>query len=371
MIIGVPREIKDSEYRVGMVPAGVYTLAKLGHTVLVEVGAGLGSGMTDDEYEKSGAKLVATAKEIYERSDMIVKVKEPLPPEYGLIRKDQIIYTYFHFAASRELTDAMIKTGAICIAYETMEDNKRTLPLLTPMSEVAGRMSIQEGAKYLERPNEGRGILLGGIPGVEPGNVTIIGGGVVGANAAKMAAGIGANVTILDTSLDRLRYLDDVLPDNVTTLFSNAFNIREQIKMADLVVGAVLIPGAKAPKLITKGDLSYMKQGAVIVDVAIDQGGCVETAKPTTHKNPTYIVDGVLHYCVANMPGAVGRTSTFGLTNATARFAAEIAKRGWKDAAKVHLEIRTGLNIVRGKVTYGAVAEAFGIEHAPVESMLA
>lgn len=370
MIIGVPREIKDSEYRVGMVPATAYSLTQQGHTVLVEVGAGLGSGINDDEYEKVGAKLVATAKEIYDKSDMIVKVKEPLASEYKLIRKDQIIYTYFHFAASKELTDAMISTGAVCIAYETMEDAKRTLPLLTPMSEVAGRMSIQEGAKYLERPNEGRGILLGGVPGVEPGKVVILGGGVVGTNAAKMAAGTGAQVTILDISLDRLRYLDDVLPANVTELYSNPFNVREQIRTADLVVGAVLIPGAKAPKLITREDLSYMKQGAVIVDVAIDQGGCVETAKATTHKNPTYIVDGVVHYCVANMPGAVGRTSTFALTNATSRFAIEIARMGWKEAAKKFLEVKTGLNVVKGKVVYKAVAEAFSLEHTPVESVV-
>ncbi|MCC6151157.1 MAG: alanine dehydrogenase [Planctomycetes bacterium] len=370
MIIGVPREIKDSEYRVGMVPATVYSLVQQGHTVLVEVSAGLGSGINDEEYEKVGAKLTATAKEIYDKAEMIVKVKEPLAAEYKLIRKDQIVYTYFHFAAAKELTDAMIATGAVCIAYETMEDAKRTLPLLTPMSEVAGRMSIQEGAKYLERPNEGRGILLGGVPGVEPGKVVILGGGVVGTNAAKMAAGTGAQVTILDISLDRLRYLDDVLPANVTELHSNPFNIREQIRTADLVVGAVLIPGAKAPKLVTRADLSYMKQGAVIVDVAIDQGGCVETAKPTTHKNPTYIVDGVVHYCVANMPGAVGRTSTFALTNATSRFALEIANNGWKAASKKHLEVRTGLNVVGGKVVYKAVAEAFGMTYTPVESVL-
>ncbi len=366
MIVGVPREIKNHEYRVGMVPAGVNALVEAGHKVVVEVGAGLGSGIPDADYEAAGAKLVGTAKEVFDQADMIVKVKEPLPAEYGLIRKGQIVYTYFHYAASRELTEAMIKTGAITIAYETMEDKRGTLPLLTPMSEVAGRMSIQEGAKYLERPTEGRGILLGGVPGVEAGNVVIIGGGVVGTNAAKMAAGIGARVTILDVSLDRLRYLDDVLPPNVTELYSNAYNIRECIKHADLVVGAVLIPGAKAPSLIRREDLSSMKQGAVIVDVAVDQGGCVETTKPTTHANPTYIVDGVVHYCVANMPGAVGRTSTFALTNATSRFAIEIAKLGWKEAAKKHVEVRTGLNVVEGKVTYKAVAEAFGMEYVPL-----
>jgi alanine dehydrogenase len=367
MIVGIPREIKDHEYRVGMVPAGVHSLVEAGHKVLVEVGAGLGSGIPDEDYEVAGAQLVATAKEVFETADMIVKVKEPLPPEYELIRPGQIVYTYFHFAASRELTEAMLKTGSINIAYETMEDTRRTLPLLTPMSEVAGRMSIQQGAKYLERPTEGRGILLGGVPGVEPGKVVIIGGGVVGTNAAKMAAGIGARVTIMDVNLDRLRYLDDVLPKNVFSIFSNAYNIREEIREADLVVGAVLIPGAKAPNLIRREDLSDMKQGAVIVDVAVDQGGCVETTRPTTHSNPTYIVDGVVHYCVANMPGAVGRTSTFALTNATTPFALEIANRGWQEASRKYLEVRTGVNVVEGKITYQAVAEAFDMEYSPLE----
>ena len=363
MIIGVPREIKDHEYRVGMVPAGVHSMVESGHKVLVEIGAGLGSGILDDDYEAAGAKLVATAKEVFDGADMIIKVKEPQPVEYGMIRKGQIVYTYFHYAASRELTEAMVKTGAVTVAYETMEDKRGGLPLLTPMSEVAGRMSIQEGAKYLERPTEGRGILLGGVPGVEPGNVVIIGGGVVGTNAAKMAAGLGARVTILDVSLDRLRYLDDVLAPSVVEIYSNTYNIREAIRHADLVVGAVLIPGAKAPSLIRKEDLSTMKQGAVIVDVAVDQGGCVETTRATTHSNPTYIVDGVVHYCVANMPGAVGRTSTFALSNATGRFALEIAKLGWKEATRKHLEVRTGINVVDGKVTYKAVAEAFGMEY--------
>ena len=366
MKVGIPREIKDHEYRVGMVPAGVHALVQAGHEVFVEVGAGLGSGILDEDFEAAGAKLLATAQEIYGTADMIVKVKEPLPPEYELIKKDQIVYTYFHFAASRELTEAMLKTGAVCIAYETMEDKQGGLPLLTPMSEVAGRMSVQEGAKFLERPTEGRGILLGGVPGVEPGKVVIIGGGVVGTNAAKMAAGIGARVTIMDIDLDRLRYLDDVLPANVIEIYSNAYNIREEINSADLVIGAVLIPGAKAPSLIRREDLSDMKQGAVIVDVAVDQGGCVETTKPTTHSNPTYIVDGVVHYCVANMPGAVGRTSTFALTNATSRFGLEIAKLGWKEAAKKHGEIRTGVNVVDGKITYEAVAQAFDMEYTPL-----
>lgn len=367
MKVGIPREIKNHEYRVGMVPAGVHALSQAGHQVFVEVGAGLGSGILDEDFEAAGAKLLATAKEVFDAADMIVKVKEPQPVEYDLIKKDQIVYTYFHFAASKELTEGMLKTGAVCIAYETMVDRRGTLPLLTPMSEVAGRMSVQEGAKYLERPTEGRGILLGGVPGVEPGKVVIIGGGVVGTNAAKMAAGIGARVTIMDVSLDRLRYLDDVLPANVVEIFSNAYNIREEIRTADLVIGAVLIPGAKAPSLIRREDLADMKQGAVIVDVAVDQGGCVETTKATTHSNPTYIIDGVVHYCVANMPGAVGRTSTFALTNATTRFAVEIAKLGWQEAAKKWGEIHTGLNVVGGKVTYAAVAEAFGMEYAPLE----
>jgi alanine dehydrogenase len=366
MIVGIPREIKDHEYRVGMVPAGVHALVEAGHKVLVEVGAGLGSGIQDDDYEFAGAKLVATAKEVFDGADMIVKVKEPQPAEYAMIRPGQIVYTYFHFAASRELTEGMVKTGAICVAYETMEDRRGGLPLLTPMSEVAGRMSIQQGAKYLERPTEGRGILLGGVAGVEPGNVVIIGGGVVGTNAAKMAAGLGARVTVLDVNLDRLRYLDDVLPPNVVEIYSNAYNIREAIRHADLVVGAVLIPGAKAPSLIRRADLADMKQGAVIVDVAVDQGGCVETTRPTTHSAPTYIVDGVVHYCVANMPGAVGRTSTFALTNATGRFAIEIAKRGWKEAAKAYQEVRTGINVAEGEITYQAVAEAFDLEYAPL-----
>ncbi|MBZ0135020.1 MAG: alanine dehydrogenase [Planctomycetes bacterium] len=366
MKVGIPREIKDHEYRVGMVPAGVHALAQAGHQVFVEVGAGLGSGILDEDFEAAGARLLGTAKEIYDTADMIVKVKEPLPPEYALIKQNQIVYTYFHFAASRELTEAMVKTGAVCVAYETMEDRRGGLPLLTPMSEVAGRMSVQEGAKYLERPTEGRGILLGGVPGVEPGKVVIIGGGVVGTNAAKMAAGIGARVTIMDVSLDRLRYLDDVLAPNVVEIYSNAYNIREEIREADLVIGAVLIPGAKAPSLIRREDLAHMKQGAVIVDVAVDQGGCVETTKATTHSNPTYIVDGVVHYCVANMPGAVGRTSTFALTNATTRFALEIAKHGWKDAARKHGEIRTGINVEGGKITYEAVAQAFDMEYTPL-----
>ena len=370
MIVGIPREIKDHEYRVGVVPAGVHAMVEAGHEVLIEVGAGLGSGLRDDEYEEAGGTLVATASEVFERAAMIIKVKEPQETEFKMIREGQIIYTYFHFAADRALTEAMLKTNAVCIAYETMADRKGRLPLLTPMSEVAGRMSIQEGAKYLERPTEGRGILLGGVPGCEPGNVVILGGGVVGINAAKIAAGIGANVTILDIDLDRLRYLDDVLPANVTEIYSNAYNIRQALREADLVIGAVLIPGAVAPSLIRRQDLATMKQGSVIVDVAVDQGGCVETTRPTTHSNPTYIVEGVVHYCVANMPGAVGRTSTFALTNATSRFALEIADRGWRAAASAFGEIRGGLNVVEGKVVYDAVATAFEFECAPLDEML-
>lgn len=371
MIVGVPREVKNNEYRVGMVPAGVYAMVSNKHTVLVEAGAGLGSGISDDEYEQAGAKLVAHARDVYGKADMIVKVKEPLEQEFGLIRKGQIIYTYLHFAADEHLTKAMLESGAVCIAYETMTPDGRRLPCLTPMSEVAGRLAVQEGAKFLERPMEGRGILLGGVPGVHPGEVLIIGGGIVGTASAKIAAGMGANVIILDIDLERLRYLDDVLPPNVTTLHSNAYNLKQALKTADLVIGAVLVPGAKAPRLIRREDLADMQQGAVIVDVAIDQGGCVETARPTTHANPTYIVDGVVHYCVANMPGAVGRTSTFALTNATTAWGVEIANLGWKDAAKKHPMIRTGLNMVHGKCVYKAVAESFdGIAYTPVEQVL-
>jgi alanine dehydrogenase len=334
--------------------------------VLVEKGAGVGSGITDEELKKAGADIVEGHDKVFERSDMIMKVKEPLPEEYRLCKPGQVLFTYFHFAASRELTDAMIKSGSICIAYETVEEG-RTLPLLTPMSEVAGRMSIQAGAKYLEKPHMGRGILLGGIPGVEAATVVVIGGGVVGTNAAKMAAGLGARVIILDISLDRLRYLDDVMPANVQTLYSNHFNIQKVIRFADLVVGAVLIPGFKAPALITRQDLKTMHEGSVIVDVAIDQGGCVETARPTTHSKPTYIEEGVVHYCVANMPGAVGRTSTYGLTNTTLPYARVLARDGWQKAIKTNRGIATGANVINGKVTCKGVADAFHMEYVPVE----
>ena len=311
MIVGVPKEIKPDEYRVSLLPVGVEELVRRGHQVLVQASAGLGSGLPDQEYADQGAELVDSAEEIYARAEAIIKVKEPLPSEWPLIRRGQILFTYFHFAADRQLTDAMLASGATAVAYETLEDDQGRLALLTPMSEVAGRMSIQEGAKYLERPQMGRGILLGGVPGVAPANITILGGGVVGANAAKIAAGFHANVGLLDINMDRLRYLDDVMPANVDVLFSDRHTIREQLCRADLVIGAVLIPGAKAPRLVEAEHIKLMKHGSVIIDVAIDQGGCIATSHPTTHRDPTYIVDGVVHYCVANMPGAVGRTSTF------------------------------------------------------------
>ncbi|HUL70503.1 MAG TPA: alanine dehydrogenase [Gemmatimonadales bacterium] len=370
MIIGVPKEIKTAENRVALVPAGAEAFAAAGHKVYLEQGAGLGSGFTDDAYIAVGAEIVPTAEEIWARTEMIMKVKEPIEPEWPRMRKGQVIYTYFHFAASEALTRAVIGSGAVAIAYETVQLSTGELPLLTPMSEVAGRMAVQEGAKYLERVFGGRGILLGGVPGVAPGEVAIIGGGVVGINAAKMAAGLGAHVTILDISLDRLRYLDDVLPDNVDTVFSNRHNILDAIRSADLVVGAVLLPGAKAPHLVKRADLKMMKPGSVIVDVAVDQGGCVETIKPTTHENPTYFVDGILHYAVANMPGGVPRTSTLALTNATLRYGLRLARDGWRKACSNDPALQLGLNVVEGKVVYPGVAEAFGLPLAKVSSVL-
>ncbi|HDI51211.1 MAG TPA: alanine dehydrogenase [Bacteroidetes bacterium] len=370
MVVGVLKEIKADENRVALLPAGAAQLRLHGHQVLVEKNAGGGSGFADEEYVKAGAEIVEQPQEIYQRAEMVMKVKEPLPSEYALISPEQIIFTYFHFAASEELTRAIIKSKCVAIAYETIEESDGTLPLLTPMSEVAGRMSIQQGEKYLEKAQGGRGILLGGVPGVEPATIMILGGGVVGTNAAKMAAGTGAYVYILDVNLDRLRYLDDVMPANVITLMSNSYNIRGLLPRADLVIGAVLIPGAKAPKLITRDMLKLMKPGSVIVDVAIDQGGCIETSKPTTHHNPTYVVDGVIHYCVANMPGAVPMTSTIALTNATFPYALEIADKGYKRAIRENPEIKAGANIVRGKVVYKGVADAFGLEYLPVEEVL-
>jgi alanine dehydrogenase len=370
MIVGVPTEIKDNENRVAMVPGGVAQLVARGHAVLVQKGAGNGSGFPDQAYADKGAKIVEGAKEIFQRADMIVKVKEPLPSEYPLIRKGQLLFTYFHFAASEELTRAMLKTGATCVAYETIEDAQGRLPLLTPMSEVAGRMAAQIGAYYLQKPEGGRGVLLGGVPGVPYSDVVILGGGVVGTQAAWMAAGLGARVTMLDISLDRLRYLDDVMPANVTTLHSNPDSILGACRRADLLIGAVLIEGAKAPVLVPRSYLKEMKEGSVIVDVAVDQGGCIETTKPTTHSNPTFVVDGVLHYCVANMPGAVPRTSTYALTNATIPYAVRLADGGVTPAILKERGFARGINVIRGKVTHPGVAEAFGLELVPLESAL-
>ena len=370
MIIGVPKEIKTSENRVALVPAGCELLAAKWHQVLIERGAGLGSGFADEQYTGAGARILDTADAVWAGAEMIMKVKEPIAAEWPRMRAGQVIYTYFHFAADEALTRAVMKSGAVAIAYETVQLPSGELPLLTPMSEVAGRMAVQEGAKYLEKIHGGRGVLLGGVPGVSPAKVVIVGGGVVGINAAKMAAGLGAAVIILDVSLDRLRYLDDVLPANVKTIYSNRFNILEAIERADLVIGAVLLPGAKAPHLITRSDLKRMQPGAVIVDVAVDQGGCVETIKPTTHDDPVYIVDGILHYGVANMPGGVPRTSTLALTNATLPYAVKLAKKGWKPACRDDRALALGLNVVDGKVVYPGVAEAFGLPLAPVESVL-
>jgi alanine dehydrogenase len=370
MKIGVPKEIKTNENRVALVPAGAEALIAAGHSVMIEKGAGEGSGFLDSTYTSVGATVGANADAVWREADMIMKVKEPIKVEWPRMKKGQVIFTYFHFAADKELTLAHIKSGAICIAYETVELPSRELPLLTPMSEVAGRMAVQEGAKYLEKLYGGRGVLLGGVPGVAPAKVVILGGGIVGINAAKMAAGLGAKVTVLDLSLERLRYLSDVMPANVTLIYSNRHNILEQISTADLVVGAVLIHGAVAPRLIRREDLKTMQPGAVIVDVAIDQGGCVETIHATTHENPTYVVDGIIHYGVANMPGGVPRTSTLALTNATLPYAKQIATKGWKQALKENPALKKGLNIVDGKVTYPAVAEAFGLPFTPPDSYL-
>jgi alanine dehydrogenase len=370
MIVGVPKEIKTNENRVALVPAGAESLVSDGHTVLVEQGAGLGSGFPDAAYTAAGASIVPKIDDIWAKAEMIMKVKEPIEVEWPRMRKGQVIFTYFHFAAAETLTKAVVKSGAIAIAYETVQLPSGELPLLTPMSEVAGCMAVQEGAKYLEKVFGGSGILLGGVPGVLPAEVLIIGGGVVGTNAAKMAAGLGAHVTLLDVSLDRLRYLADVLPPNVDLLYSNRHNILDQLKRADLVVGAVLLPGAKAPHLVKRADLKLMKPGSVIVDVAVDQGGCIETIKPTTHENPTYVVDGIIHYAVANMPGGVPRTSTLALTNATFPYAKRLAKQGWKQACKADPALSLGLNVVEGKVVYPGVAEAFGLPLASPKDVL-
>lgn len=370
MIIGVPKEIKNNENRVALTPAGTKELVKRGHTVHIQKSAGSDSGFSDQDYVNAGASISKDAAEVFSLAEMIIKVKEPIEQEYKLIKKDQLVFTYFHFASYEPLTKAMIESGAICLAYETVERLDGSLPLLIPMSEVAGRMAIQEGAKYLEKPLKGRGILLGGVPGVKPAKVLILGGGVVGTNAAKIAAGMGADVTIADVNLDRLRYLDDVMPKNVHTIVSNEYTIREMIKDHDLIVGAVLIPGAKAPKLITKDMLKTMRPGTVLVDVAVDQGGCIETCTPTTHEEPTFIIDDVVHYCVANMPGAVPYTSTLALTNATLPYAIRLANRGWKKACQENTELRNGLNVMFGEVVYKGVSDAFNLPYTDVKKFL-
>ena len=370
MKIGIPKEIKPSENRISLVPAGAAVLVSAGHTVIVETGAGLGSDFTDAQYMAAGAQIAEDADAVWAASDLIVKVKEPIAPEWKRIKPGHIIFTYFHFAANESVTRAHIASGAVCIAYETVELPSGELPLLTPMSEVAGRMAVQEGAKYLENLHGGRGILLSGVPGVPPGKVVILGGGVVGVNAAKIAAGMGATVIILDTSLERLRYLSDVMPANVQLIFSNRHNLLEQITNADLVIGAVLIHGALAPHLIRREDLGKMHRGAAIVDVSIDQGGCVETMHPTTHENPTFIVDGIVHYGVANMPGSVPLTSTLALTNATLPYVLQLANKGYRQALEESPALLKGLNIAGGKITHKKVAEAFGLEHHPAESFI-
>ena len=364
MLIGIPKEIKESEHRVGMTPSGVQSLIENGHTVYVQNNAGNGSGYSDKDYLSVGANILKTIEEVYDISEMIIKVKEPLKKEYSLIKEGQIIYTFFHFASSLELTNAMIKSKSICIAYETVENSDKSLPLLTPMSEVAGRMAAQQGAKFLEKHQKGCGILLGGVPGVSPAKAVVIGGGVVGTQSAKMLAGLGADVTILDINIDRLRELDDIMPKNVKTKFSNQYNIKETIGKAHLVIGAVLLPGAKAPNLITKDMLKDLSNGTVLVDVAVDQGGCFETTKPTTHNSPTYIIDDVLHYSVANMPGAVPMTSTEALTNATIGYAIEIANKGWKKACLDNEPLKKGLNVINGDIVYKAVADAFDLNYS-------
>ncbi len=359
MIIGIPKEIKNNEYRVGILPVGVEMLVHKGHSVLIEKDAGVGSGITNEEYIQSGAKILNSAQEIFDQAEMIVKIKEPMPAEYSLLKEGQIVFTYFHFAASRELTEAMLKQKIIALAYETLQNQGGELPCLTPMSEVAGRMAVHEGAKYLEEPMKGRGILLGGVPGVSPAEVVILGAGIVGSNACRMAAGLGANVTVLDVNLNRLRYLDEIMPPNVHTLMSNAHTIRDSVLKADLVISSVLRRGAKAPCLVDRKTVSQMKSGAVVVDVAIDQGGSFETSRPTTHENPTYVVDGVVHYCVTNMPGAVARTSTYALTNATLPYILKLAHKGLRQALAESFELKNALNMFQGKLILSEVAEAF------------
>jgi alanine dehydrogenase len=370
MNIGVPKEIKNNENRVALTPAGVAEFRKNNHIVYVQTNAGFGSGFSDADYMEAGAQILPSIEAVYNIADMICKVKEPIESEYNLIKEGQLLFTYFHFASSEKLTHEMISRKAICLAYETVEKTDRSLPLLVPMSEVAGRMAIQEGAKYLEKPMGGRGILLGGVAGVKPANVLILGGGIVGIQAAKMATGMGANVTIVDVSLPRLRYLEDVLPANADTVMSNEYNIRALVPHADLIIGAVLIPGAKAPHLITRDMLKIMKPGTVLVDVAVDQGGCIETCSPTTHENPTFVIDGIVHYCVANMPGAVPYTSTLALTNATLPYAIQLANKGWKKACIENEELKLGLNVVEGKVVYKGVSDAWNLPLTPLEMVM-
>lgn len=370
MIIGVPKEIKNNENRVALTPAGAKELIKAGNDVYLQSTAGNGSGFNDADYETAGVKILPTIEETYKVAEMIMKVKEPIQEEYELISEGQLVFTYFHFASYEPLTKAMVNSNSICLAYETVERADRSLPLLVPMSEVAGKMSVQEGAKYLEKPLKGRGILLGGVPGVRPAKVLVLGGGVVGTSAAKVAAGMGADVTIMDVNLSRLRYLDDIMPANVNTYYSNEFNIRELLPTHDLIIGAVLIPGAKAPNLITRDMLKEMQAGTVLVDVAVDQGGCIETCKPTTHQDPTYIIDDVVHYCVANMPGAVPYTSTLALTNATLPYAMQLANKGWKKACQENEELKKGLNIIKGDIVYKAVADAFNMPFTAISKHL-
>jgi alanine dehydrogenase len=370
MIIGVPKEIKNNENRVALTPSGAKELVKKGHTVYVQKGAGLGSDFSDDLYLAAGATILPSIEEIYGIGEMIIKVKEPIALEYPLVKKDQLLFTYFHFASNEPLTKAMIGSQSVCLAYETVEKMDRSLPLLIPMSEVAGRMAVQKGANYLEKPLGGRGILLGGVPGTLPAKVIILGGGIVGTQAAYMAAGLGADVTIMDVSLARMRHLSEIMPANVKTMMSNELNIRKLVKDADLVIGAILVTGAKAPHLVTRDMLKEMKSGAVLVDVAVDQGGCIETCKPTTHEEPTFVIDGVVHYCVANMPGAVPFTSTLALTNATLPYALQLADKGWKKAAQDNNELKVGLNIIQGEVVYPAVAETFNLPYVSVDKYL-
>jgi alanine dehydrogenase len=370
MIIGVPKEIKNNENRVALTPAGAFEFTKRKHKVYVQSTAGVGSGFSDQEYIDAGAEILPDIKSVYDIAEMIMKVKEPIAEEYDLVKDDQLLFTYFHFASYEPLTHAMIKSNAVCLAYETVENPDGSLPLLIPMSEVAGRMSVQEGAKYLQKPEGGRGILLGGVPGVKPANVMILGGGIVGTNAAKMASGLGANVAILDIDLQRLRELDDIMDSNVTTIYSNEYNIREMVKYHDLIIGAVLIPGAKAPNLISREMLKTMRPGTVLVDVAVDQGGCIETCTPTTHADPTFIIDDIVHYCVANMPGAVPYTSTIALTNATLPYALKLADHGWRKACAADPGLALGLNVINGKIVYEAVAESFAMDYTPLNDVM-